>query len=242
MALLNPTLAYLYAEAQCSQTDSAFRSIDLNDKFRLSEEPQSPNSPGKKEAGIETTPTVPANNTKLAFTLTEETFFDVRVGLVFGSDDERVDVALDSDNSRGVSGRHFSVSHVWNYCPDPFTLMLCNVSTKSLLVDGCALAHQQKKILSPGRTFVRAGTASLTLQVRDPPSGKDEYLNFMAAWECFRRSAEAAVPRISSIHIAESRFDPTPDARLQPESTSVRAQDARNGMPRVHCQNLDQML
>ncbi|KAF4547275.1 Hypothetical protein D9617_48g089360 [Elsinoe fawcettii] len=217
MARRGDSVEYLYAEAQCVETDHAFRTLGINKKYQESlDEAESPLRPYLRQ------------NARLVFTLVEETFFDPMSGLTFGSDDEKVDVALDKDNSNGVSGRHFSVSHIWAKDPEPLLLVLRNDSTKGLLVGNRKLESRQTMILPPGLINIRAGPAFLTLQVRDRQSILDSAA-FMANWLHFQGAVDAAVPRLSRLAAATSRFDPTPD--VLPELPSQDTVSARPSKP-----------
>lgn len=202
----------------------AFTALDHHRRFL---QPKQADQSSDKDSNIESkrgsTPNLSYETPRLIFTLTEETFFDANRGLYFGSDDEKVDVVLDKDNQRGVSGRHFAVRHTWEHNPDPLLLIIRNLSGNGTWVGDELLTGGSSRIIPINeRIQVKAGMAVIKLQVIKPASSSQKR-SLQQGWSALRKSVNDAVPRIVELNIAppKRRFGPTPNLVLHTAQGSL---------------------
>ncbi|KAF4547364.1 Protein kinase domain-containing protein 37 [Elsinoe fawcettii] len=217
MAALNFAHVFCTAEALNEDAGRAFKTLLKNRQYLLSAG-DSVEQPAERQRGG--TPAYDYDDKpKLGFTLEPESFFDPRRGLLFGSDEDKVDVLLDKDNCRGVSGVHFAVRFAWERDPHPLELILSNFSANGTRVSKTLLAPSQPCILDQqGPNLIEAGPLLFTLELRQFKS-TGEQAAFLTRWGAFVAEAGEAEPRLASLTVG-SRFGPTPNIPLRSQAAT----------------------
>jgi len=131
MLNINPTTTFCTVEALNEPARTAFK-LQHNLQF-LVPPAQSPEATKRSRHRREGTPsfrydTDGCANPCLALTLDCEKLSDPFKGYYFESDEEICDIVLDSDNTQGVSGTYFRICFNWKANPEPYIIILHNLS------------------------------------------------------------------------------------------------------------------
>lgn len=203
MAALDLTTTILSISPMSSAAEDAFQLDHNKSRLKPIDPPPSLEEMPKGSTSREPTPFVLPRVPKLLLS-TDNKPSDLLQGYVFGSDKGTCDVLLDSNNRRGVSGRHFRIDHRW----DTRTLMLHNISQHGTTMELDTASKTTKRVqlshMIHGSVTVVAGEVTLLVTV---PQRCEYQHAYDANLNRYYEQVKSAIPRVQQLGIQSSLME-----------------------------------